>query len=98
MKKNTANNNQHNLLEILESNLASMLSPFSQKLTDPMIQLTPKELQIASFIKQDYSNKEIAETFNCSVRTIDTHRNNIRNKLDIKNKRVNLKTYLMTFH
>jgi len=98
LKKNTANKNQHNLLEILESNLASMLSPFSQKLTDPMIQLTPKELQIASFIKQDYSNKEIAETFNCSVRTIDTHRNNIRNKLDIKNKKVNLKTYLMTFH
>lgn len=96
LKKSIANKNQHNLLEILESNLASMLSPFSQKLTDPMIQLTPKELQIASFIKQDYSNKEIAETFNCSVRTIDVHRNNIRKKLDIKNKKVNLKTYLMT--
>jgi PAS domain S-box-containing protein len=96
LKKSIANKNQHNLLEILESNLASMLSPFSQKLTDPMIQLTPKELQIASFIKQDYSNKEIAETFNCSVRTIDTHRNNIRKKLGIKNKKLNLKTYLMT--
>jgi DNA-binding CsgD family transcriptional regulator len=73
-----------------------MLSPFSQKLTDPLIQLTPKEVQIASFIKQDYSNKEIAETFNRSIRTIDSPRNNIRKKLGIKNKKVNLKTYLMT--
>ena len=96
LKKNILNKNQHNLLDILESNLADMISPFSRKLSDPMIQLTPKELQVASFIKQDYSNKEIAETFNCSVRTIDAHRNNIRKKLDIKNKKVNLKTYLMT--
>ncbi|MDZ7697705.1 MAG: helix-turn-helix transcriptional regulator [Deltaproteobacteria bacterium] len=95
--KKTVGRNHHPLLDIIESNLSDMLSPFSQKLTDPLIQLTPKELQIASFIKQDYSNKEIAETFNCSVRTIHTHRNNIRNKLDIKNKKVNLKTYLMTF-
>ena len=94
--KNTVHTNQRNLVDILESNLSDMLSPFSQKLTDPERQLTPKEIQIASFIKQEYSNKEIAETFNCSIRTIDAHRNNIRKKLDIKNKKVNLKTYLMT--
>ena len=96
LKDSFARKNQHNLPNILESDIINILSPFSKKLTDPMNRLTPKELQIASLIQQDYSNKEMAAFFNQSIRTIDVHRDNIRKKLDIKNKKVNLKTYLMT--
>jgi PAS domain S-box-containing protein len=96
LKKDSASASHRKILDVLESNLKDILSPFSAKLADPMNRLTPKELQIASLIKQDYSNKEIASFFNKSVRTIDVHRDNIRKKLDIKNKKINLKTYLTT--
>jgi DNA-binding CsgD family transcriptional regulator len=83
------------LIDIIETNLKEIISPFSKKLSDPMINLTPKEIQIASFIKQGITTKEIAQSLNCSVRTIDGHRDNIRIKLKIKNKKINLRTYLM---
>jgi len=60
-----------------------------------MMSLTQSEIQIATMIKQGFTNKEISQTLNCSKRTIDTHRENIRKKLDLSNKKVNLKTFLL---
>jgi len=88
--------NQQVLMGIVESNLKEILSPFSKKLSDPMISFTPAEIQIASFIKRGITTKEIAKTLNCSPRTIDTHRINIRKKLNIKNKNINLRTFLLS--
>ncbi len=85
---------QQTLMKIVESNLNEFLLPFSQKLSDPMINLTPTEIQIASFIKQGIASKEIARTLNCSPRTIDAHRDSIRKKMNIKNKKINLQSFL----
>jgi PAS domain S-box-containing protein len=95
LKNSYSNKVQRSLIETIETNLKEIISPFSKKLSDPMINFTPKEIQVASFIKQGITSKEIAQILDCSVRTIDTHRDNIRVKLKIKNKKINLRSYLM---
>ncbi|MBF0376567.1 MAG: PAS domain S-box protein [Desulfamplus sp.] len=95
LKNSYSNTNQQNLINILETNLKEIISPFSKKLSDPIINLTPTEIQIGAFIKQGFSNKEIALSLNCSVRTIDAHRDNIRKKLNLKNKKINLRSFLI---
>lgn len=95
LKNSYSNRNQRILIGVLETNLREIISPFSKKLTDPTINLTPKEMQVISFIKQGFTTKEMAQTLNCAARTIDAHRNHIRIKLKIKNKKINLRSFLM---
>lgn len=45
--------------------------------------LTPTERQILKLISEDRTSKEIAEILNCSVRTVETHRQNISHKLEL---------------
>lgn len=45
--------------------------------------LTPTERQILKFISQDRTSKEIAALLECSVRTVETHRQNISTKLEL---------------
>ena len=94
LKTRLARGDQQKLLDVIETNLNEIIAPFARKLSNPMTSLTSAEIQIASMIKQGFTNKEISQTFNCSKRTIDTHRENIRKKLDLTNKKVNLKTFL----
>ena len=56
--------------------------------------LTAKELRITELIRMDYSSKEIASIMCVSVRTVETHRENIRRKLGLTNEKVNLQSYL----
>ncbi|MDX2441091.1 MAG: PAS domain S-box protein, partial [Desulfobacterales bacterium] len=96
LKRSLTQRNQQNLMDIVESNLKEFLLPFSQKLSDPMVNLTPTEIQIASMVKQGLSNKEMAQTLNSSIRTITNHRQHIRMKLGLKNKKINLQSFLST--
>jgi DNA-binding NarL/FixJ family response regulator len=45
--------------------------------------LTPSERRILKLVGQDYTSKEIANCLNLSVRTVDNHRQNICNKLNL---------------
>ncbi|MCB0630602.1 MAG: response regulator transcription factor [Saprospiraceae bacterium] len=47
--------------------------------------LTRREKQILDLVLLGKSNKDIAEELNKSVRTIETHRYNLMNKMDVKN-------------
>lgn len=87
---------QKNLLDILESNLNEIVSPFAQRLSNSFLKLTPTEIQVANFIRQGKTTKEIAEMLNLSAKTIEFHRDNIRTKIGIKNKKINLRTYLLS--
>ncbi len=95
LKDTLSTADQHKLFDVLEKSIQELVNPFSKTLSDPMHRLTSKEIQVSAFIKQGLSNKEIAQIFNCGVRAIDTHRDNIREKLGLKHTRVNLKSYLM---
>jgi DNA-binding NarL/FixJ family response regulator len=46
-------------------------------------QLTPRENEVLIYITKGCSNKEIASKMNVSVRTVETHRDRIMNKLNI---------------
>jgi len=83
-------------VEILESNLNDIISPFLKKLSSQYLNLTPTEIQVANLIREGKSTKEIAEILNISERAIEFHRNNIRDKLGLKKSKTNLRSYLLT--
>lgn len=52
--------------------------------TDSLKLLTPRETDVLQMVGEGYSSKEIARSFNLSVRTIDAHRSNIMRKLNLR--------------
>jgi DNA-binding NarL/FixJ family response regulator len=48
------------------------------------VSLTPRELEIINLVVDGLSNKEIAEELFISIRTVDSHKNNIMHKLNLK--------------
>ncbi|MYL84064.1 response regulator [Desulfovibrio aerotolerans] len=56
--------------------------------------LTPRERSIAGMIRRGDSTKQIALVMSLSPRTVETYRDNIRKKLGIANKKINLQSYL----
>jgi DNA-binding NarL/FixJ family response regulator len=81
-------------VDILETRLQEIVSPFLHALRMQFFNLSPTEVQVADFIRAGKTTKEIAETMNLAESTIDYHRNNIRKKLGISGKKINLRTYL----
>jgi len=83
-------------VEILESNLKDIVAPFIRGVSSGFLKLTPMEIQVANLIRQGKTTKEIANAQSLSPKTIEFHRENIRKKIGIKNKKINLQTYLNT--
>jgi len=81
-------------LDILESNLNEIVSPLVRNLGSKFLRFSHTELQVSNLVQQGKSTKEIAAIMNLAQSTIDFHRNNIRGKLGIKNKKINLMTFL----
>jgi len=81
-------------LDLLKNNLLNLLSPFGHEISKNMLGLTQKEIEICNMIKSGHTSKDIARFMNVSYRTVETHRNNIRKKLNILNENINLQTYL----
>jgi FixJ family two-component response regulator len=82
--------------EILESNIHQIASPLARRLSSTYFSLTPTEIRVASLIKGDRTTKEIADAFHVSESAIVYHRHNIRKKLGLNNKKINLKTFLQS--
>lgn len=61
-------------------------SPSVRKESDSEeMRLTPRETEVLKLIALEYSNAEIAEKLFISIRTVDTHRRNLIEKLKLKN-------------
>jgi len=48
--------------------------------------LTSREREVLQLIAEGYTNKEIAEILNLSVKTVQSHRTNLMNKLDLHDR------------
>jgi PAS domain S-box-containing protein len=93
LKKKRIDNKDMAYVNILETNLRNILSPFTHKLSSKYLKLTHREVRIADLIKAGKSSKEIADLLNVTPSSINIYRYRIRNKLGMNNKD-NLRMYL----
>jgi PAS domain S-box-containing protein len=96
VKEGRLDHKQKTYLDLLESNLNDIISPFTRTLTSKHLGLTSTELRIASMIKEGKKTKEMARLMNLSSRTVESHRESIRKKMGIKNRRANLRSHLLS--
>lgn len=85
---------QKTLLNIVEINLVQITSQFTAKLSSTTIGLTPRELEIAALVRDGMSCKEIAAVMSVSENAVKFHRFNLRHKLGLNRKSINLRSYL----
>ena len=85
-----------NLLEIVHQRLEEVVAPFLNRLTSMNRLLTPREIDVAAFIREGKTSKEIAGLLNISVSGVDFHRKMIRKKLGLTNEKSNLRSYLLS--
>jgi DNA-binding CsgD family transcriptional regulator len=88
------NSRQTAYLEILQTHLNEIVSPFTRNLSIRQWNLTPTEMQVAILIKQGRTTSQIAKLLNLSSRTVEPHRRGIRVKFGLTRKKTNLMTYL----
>ncbi|MBF0303922.1 MAG: hypothetical protein HQK73_12845 [Desulfamplus sp.] len=80
-------------LEILTSQIKGLIRALKNG-DDNFNQLTPTEMRVAVMIKNGVTSQDIANNLFISESTVKTHRKNIRNKLNLQNKKLNLATCL----
>jgi FixJ family two-component response regulator len=81
-------------VEVLETNLSEICSPFMKNLSLQYAHISSMEAQVANLIKAGKSNKEIASILGVSLNTVMTHRYHLRSKLGLNQKKVNLRSHL----
>jgi len=85
---------QRSYVTLLRQNLHEIASPFLTQICRSHMQLTPVEIAISTMVRNGLSTKEIAHLRCISPATVRRHRENIRRKLQLKNEKINLATYL----
>ncbi len=99
LKQNNQDIRQVRLVNTLEANLQRLVSTYGSPntISASLKNLTPKEIQVASMVREGLSTKAIASTLALSPETISIHRKNIRRKIGLDSKDKNLRSYLMVF-
>jgi PAS domain S-box-containing protein len=82
-------------LALLKEQLLSLTAGFEGQLDAGLLRLTKTEIEVCRLIKAGCSSKDICDTMKLSFETIQTHRKNIRRKLDLSGKKLNLYAFLM---
>ncbi len=82
-------------LRMLEKHVDELDVPVISKLPIRDQPLTHRELQVALYIKEGYTSKEIADLLCVSKRTVDYHRENLRHKFHLGSKNFSLQTFLI---
>ncbi len=88
------NDHAKTYLDIITTNLEELVAPFAGKMSSKHLNLTMTEMQVADFVRNGFTNKDISSQLNVSVEAISFHRKNIRKKLGLTNRKTNLKAYL----
>lgn len=83
-------------LDISLSNLKEVAGPFASHLSSPQAVLSPVEMKVADLIRHGKTSDEVAELLTISIHTVARHREAIRRKLGLTNRKVNLTAYLQS--
>lgn len=87
---------QAGYVDVIGTNLTNITSPFLRTMSIMHMDFTPREIEVANLIRAGKPAKEIADLLNCSLRSVEFHKNNIRRKLNLIHKKTNLRTYLLS--
>jgi len=93
LKKENLNHSALKILELIEEKLENLAKLSKQNFSNPFLNLTTKEAQIAILVKEGFSSKEIAQILNLSKDSIDFYRKRIRKKLGLKGNKISLKKF-----
>ena len=96
LEENLAHTRQLEYIRVIQENIKKITSSFSINLSSSYLNLSPREIQVADLVRQGRSNKDAANILSISVNAVEFHRNNLRKKLGLQNKKINLRTYLLT--
>jgi len=81
-------------VDVVEDQLLQLSSGAQGGANPLLLKLTPTEMKVCQFIQAGSSTKAIAEALNLSIGTVQTHRKNIRKKLKLQHRDINLQTFL----
>jgi len=96
LKRRNLTGEEKTLVSTLEMNLEKITSPLVTRLSSAFLGLTPMEIRVANLVKEGLTNKEIADLLGTSTNTISSHRYKLRGKLGLKNKGINLRSFLLS--
>jgi PAS domain S-box-containing protein len=96
LKRQHLSASSRNIVAVIESKINDLISPAAKALGHSGLGLTPMELRVADLIQQGSASKQIAALLGLSIRTIETHRKNVRTKLGLSNKKENLRGVLLS--
>ncbi len=81
-------------IESIFESIDEVTSPFVKRLSAEYLGLTKRELEVSKQVRAGLSTSRIAESLGISANAVAVHRKNIRAKLGIKSRKVNLSVYL----
>jgi DNA-binding CsgD family transcriptional regulator len=84
-------------VNLLQHHIERLTSSFSSEITRSSLKLTPREIEVCNMVKGGLTSKDISNLLSISYRTVEKHRRNIRQKIGISNKDVNLTSFLRKF-
>jgi DNA-binding NarL/FixJ family response regulator len=96
LKDSRLSDEQVRYLQIIESNIRDIVSPFIKEISSAYLGLSPTEIQVANLIKQGKTTKEIAAVLNLSTNTVMSHRFKIRSKFGLIKNKTGLHTFLQS--
>jgi len=83
-------------LDLLEHHLKEITGTYGIKISKIIPKLSPREIEISSMIQYGLTSKNIARLLDISYQTVEKHRRNIRKKVGISGRKINLFSFFQT--
>mgnify|MGYP001394888064 CR=1 FL=1 len=90
LKRSGLRDSQKNALEIIEATIKEILAPTLPGMGPALAKLTTTEKTVANLVMQNKTSKEIGKLLDISPATVSKHRENIRKKMGVTNKKKSL--------
>jgi PAS domain S-box-containing protein len=96
IKRESSTDVRNTYLNLMRDQLINLTAGFSKELDGRFLRLTRTEMKICKLIQAGLASKEIAQNMNISFETVQAHRRNIRKKLGLRGRKINLYTLLLS--